>query len=387
MKNQKIYLDNAATTYMFPEVIDAMAESMRHNFGNPSSTHFFGRDAKGIIENVRKKIASFCNVTSAEIVFTSCGTESNNLILRSSVDFLGVDRIITSPIEHSCVMQTVDCLEQFKNVTIDYVQHNEKGEIDLDHLESLLKHSDKKTLVSIMHANNEIGNINPIKQIGEIAHQYNALYHSDMVQTLGHYIIDLENLPVDFASSSAHKFHGPKGVGFAYIKKGTGLKAQITGGGQERNMRSGTENLHGVLGMGKAFEISQRDYEKDRAYITDLKQYAINKIKEVFPETIFNGKSDDLENSLYTLISLSLPFQNGMMGFEMDLRGIAVSQGSACQSGAAKASKVLSTILSQETIDHTTPMRVSFSIDNTKEEIDAFMDTLIEIAEKTPSFK
>lgn len=382
MKNQKIYFDNAATTHMTSEVIDAMVESMRHNFGNPSSTHFFGRDAKGIIENVRKSIAQACQVSSAEIIFTSCGTESNNLILRSAVEYLEVTRIISSPIEHSCIMQTLESLQQNQHIQVDYVQHNEMGEIDLNHFEDLLKNSDKKTLVSIMHANNEIGNLNPIEQIGSLAHQYNALYHCDMVQTLGHYIINLDNLPVDFASSSAHKYHGPKGAGFAYIKKGTGLKAQITGGGQERNMRSGTENVHGILGMGKAFTNAQKDFEKEFEYISDLKKYALEKLTAAFPHIQFNGKSGSMDESLYTILSLSLPFKNPMIGFEMELRGIAISQGSACQSGASTGSRVLSVILPEETFYNTTPMRVSFSSENTKQEIDRFVEVLQEIAMK-----
>ncbi|MGI9526860.1 MAG: cysteine desulfurase family protein [Weeksellaceae bacterium] len=383
MKNQKIYFDNAATTHMTQEVIDAMVEGMKHNFGNPSSTHFFGRDAKGIIENVRKSIAAACQVTSAEIIFTSCGTESNNFILRSCVEYLGVERIISSPIEHSCVMQTLEALAHNQKVQVDYVKHLPNGDVDLNHLEELLKASDKKTLVSIMHANNEIGNLNPIDKIGDLAHQYDALFHCDMVQTLGHYIINLEELPVDFASSSAHKYHGPKGIGFAYIKKGSGLKAQITGGGQERNLRSGTENVHGILGMGKAFEMAQRDFEKESNYILDLKKYAIQKLKEAFPKIQFNGKSGNLEDSLYTLISISLPFKNPMMGFEMELRGIAISQGSACQSGATQGSRVLAEILPEDTFKNTTPMRVSFSTNNTKQEIDRFIEVLKEIEAKT----
>lgn len=378
---QKVYLDNAATTHMHDEVIEEMVNAMRFKFGNPSSSHFYGRESKAHLEKTRKKIAELTKVVSAEIIFTSGGTEANNLILRSNVEHLGVERIITTRIEHSCVQETVNSLEKNQNIQIDYVAVDDKGQIDLADLERLLKASDKKTLVSIMHANNEIGNLNPIEKIGDMAHANGALYHSDMVQTLGHYAINLETLPVDFASSSAHKYHGPKGVGFAYIKKSTGLKAQITGGGQERNMRSGTENVHGILGMGKAFEMANKNFEKDIDYIFSLKRYAIEQLNEAIPNIKYNGLCDT-ENSLYTLLSLSLPFKNGLIGFELDLYGIACSQGSACQSGAAKSSRVLSEILSEEMIANTTPLRISFSAQNTKEDVDHLIFTLKEIIKK-----
>ncbi|MDG4951351.1 cysteine desulfurase [Weeksellaceae bacterium KMM 9724] len=376
---QKVYLDNAATTHMHEEVIQEMVNAMRFNFGNPSSSHFFGRESKGYIEKARKTIAQYTGVTSAEIIFTSGGTEANNLILRSSVEYLGVERIITTRIEHSCVAETVNSLNKNQNIQVDYVNLNDKGEIDLEDLQQLLKASDKKTIVSIMHANNEIGNLNPIEKIGDLAHAHDAYYHSDMVQTLGHYAINLENLPVDFASSSAHKFHGPKGTGFAYIKKSTGLKAQITGGGQERNMRSGTENVHGILGLGKAFEMANENLEKDMDYIFALKEYAIQELQSAFPDIHFNGMCAT-ENSLYTLLSLSLPFKDGLIGFELDLRGIACSQGSACQSGAAKSSRVLNEILSEDMIASTTPLRISFSTHNKKEDIDYLLSVLKEIS-------
>lgn len=376
---QKVYLDNAATTHMHEEVIEEMVNAMRFNFGNPSSSHFFGRESKGYIEKARKSIARYNGVTSAEIIFTSGGTEANNLILRSSVEYLDIERIITTKIEHSCVNETVNSLANNQKVQVDYVKVDEKGEIDLEDLQQLLKSSDKKTIVSIMHANNEIGNLNPIEKIGDLAHAHDAYYHSDMVQTLGHYALNLENLPVDFASSSAHKFHGPKGTGFAYIKKSTGLKAQITGGGQERNMRSGTENVHGILGLGKAFEMANESLKKDMDYIFSLKKYAINELQTAFPDIHFNGMCST-ENSLYTLLSLSLPFKDGLIGFELDLRGIACSQGSACQSGAAKSSRVLNEILSEEMIASTTPLRISFSTHNTKKDIDYLLSVLKEIS-------
>lgn len=378
----KVYLDNAATTRMHDEVIEAMVKGMKQSYGNPSSSHHFGRETKGLMENVRKTIARLTGTTSADIIFTSGGTEANNLILRSCVEYLGVERIITTCIEHSCVQETVNSLEKNQHIQIDYLKLKNDGEIDLDDLKYKLQHSDKNTLVTVMHANNEIGNLNPIEEIGRMAAEHGAYYHSDMVQTLGHFPLNLDELPVDFASSSAHKYHGPKGAGFAYIKKSTGLKAQITGGGQERNLRSGTENVHGILGMGKAFEMSLEHFEKDKTYISELKQYAIDELKEAFPDIQFNGRCTDHDNSLYTLLSVSLPFQDGLIGFELELRGIAVSQGSACQSGAAKSSRVLAAILPENMQGTTTPLRISFSVYNKKEDIDTLVKALKEIAQK-----
>ncbi|MRJ08149.1 cysteine desulfurase [Ornithobacterium rhinotracheale] len=378
----KVYFDSAATTQLRDEVIDYMLTHMRSHFGNPSSTHFFGRDAKALIENTRKSIAKYTNTTGAEIIFTSCGTEANNLIIRSCVDYLGVERIITSPLEHKCVAETVKTVEQNRKAEIQKLRVLPNGDLDLEQLEELLKDESKKTLVSLMHANNEIGNIYDIEKIGNLAHKYNALYHTDMVQTLGHYPISLGDLPVDFASSSAHKYHGPKGVGFAFIRKGTGLKAQITGGGQERNMRSGTENLIGIIGMGKAFELANEEFEKDQKYILELKEYMIAQLKEAFPGIVFNGRSEDSSKSLYAILSVLLPFKDSLIGFELDLKGIAVSQGSACSSGAAKVSDVIDSIVPAEVIEKTTPLRISFSHFNTKEEVDYFVEVLKEIGEK-----
>lgn len=375
----KAYFDNAATTKMHDQVIDAMIESMRTKFGNPSSTHFFGRDSKAEIENVRKNIAKYTGVTSGEIIFTSCGTEANNLIIRSAVNFLGVERIITSALEHKCVIETTKSVSEHNQIELIKLPITNQGDPDLEFLEKELVKSHKKTLVSIMHANNEIGNLYDINKIGELCKEYGAYFHSDMVQTLGHIKIDLNEIPVHFVSSSAHKYHGPKGVGFAYIKKGTNLKAQITGGGQERNLRSGTENLHGIIGMGKAFEIANENFEKEITKVKELKRYAIEKLEKAFPNIIFNGKSKDLEKSLHTLLSVQLPFKDSLMGFELDLKGIAASQGSACSSGAAKSSEVINAIHTPEILAKTTSLRISFSQFNTKEEIDYLVQALKEI--------
>lgn len=378
----KIYFDNAATTPIDERVVEEMISIMKTVYGNPSSTHFYGREAKSLIENARKKIAKYTNTTAGEIIFTSCGTEANNLIIRSCVECLGIEHIITSPLEHKCVAETTKSICQNKNVNVSLVKILPDGEIDFEHLEHLLRSTEKKTLITLMHANNEVGNIYDIRRIGTLAKKYNALYHSDMVQTLGHFPIALSEYPVDFASSSAHKYYGPKGVGFAYIKKGTGLKAQITGGGQERNLRSGTENIIGIVGLGKAFEIANENFETEKTYIQKLKNYAISALKTNFPEIIFNGKSADENQSLYTLLSISLPFKDTLIGFELDLKGIAVSQGSACSSGAVKTSPVLAALQDEQTLNATTPLRISFSRYNTKEEIDYLVASLKEIEEK-----
>lgn len=379
---QKVYLDNAATTPMHPEVIEVMADCMRNVYGNPSSTHVFGREAKAQLELSRKKIAELLKVSPSEIIFTSCGTESNNFIIRSSVDHLGVERIITSTLEHKCVQETVAEMESFKNIEILRVGLDEFGTVDYTDLESKLKSSNKKTLVTLMHANNEIGNLLDVAKVQAMCEETNALFHTDTVQTLGHYPMDLQALGVDFASCSAHKLHGPKGAGFAYVKKSISFKPQISGGGQERNLRSGTENVYGILGMAKAFEMSLQDLDKHRSHIEGLKRYAIDQLRAQIPGIEFNGHSADLEKSLYTVLNLRLPFNNALIGFELELKGIAVSQGSACSSGAAKVSAVLQSILTSEQIEASTPLRISFSCYNTKEDIDTLVTVLKKISEK-----
>lgn len=379
---QKVYLDNAATTPMHPEVIDAMADCMRNVYGNPSSTHVFGREAKAQMELSRKKIAEKLEVSPTEIIFTSCGTESNNFIIRSCVEHLGVQRIITSTLEHKCVKETTAEMENVRNIEVLRVGLDEWGSIDYEDLKTKLESSDKKTLVTLMHANNEIGNLLDVKRVQALCEENNALFHTDTVQTLGHYPLNLHELGIDFASCSAHKLHGPKGAGFAYVKKSIQFKPQITGGGQERNLRSGTENVYGIVGMAKAFEMSINDLEAHRAHIEGLKKYTIEQLKEAIPGVSFNGLSADLEKSLYTVLNIRLPFYNSLIGFELELKGIAVSQGSACSSGAAKVSAVIESILTPEQIENTTPIRVSFSCYNTKEDIDRLVSVLKQISEK-----
>ena len=376
----KIYLDNAATTPLSEEVIDAMVGVMKVNFGNPSSTHTFGQEAKVLIENVRREAADYLHVSPAEIIFTSCGTESNNMIIKSCVYHLGVERIITSPIEHKCVAETVLDMKKRRGVEVVYLRPNKKGDIDLAKLEEVLKTSDKKTLVSLMHANNEIGNLLDLKKVAAICKENNALFHSDTVQSMAHLEMDFSEIPLDFASCSAHKFHGPKGSGFAFVRKSSGLKGIITGGPQERSLRAGTENVCGIVGLGKALELSLKNMEEYTSHIEEVKQYAIDRLSAEIGGVKFNGRSAELDKSLYTVLSVLLPFKDPMIGLKLDMKGIAISQGSACSSGATHPSMVMMTVLDEEEMEHTTPLRVSFSHLTTKAEIDRLVEALKEIA-------
>lgn len=379
---KRIYLDHAATTPMHQEVIDEMMVSMREIYGNPSSTHVFGREAKAKIELSRKKIAEALNVMPSEIIFTSCGTEANNLIIRSAVEYLGVKRIITSELEHKCVKETTREMGERKEVELLKVTTNALGEIDYQDLEQKLKASPQKTLVTLMHANNEIGNLLDVKKVQEMCKEVGALFHTDTVQTLAHYPIDLGEMKIDFASCSAHKFHGPKGIGFAFIRKSTGFHPQITGGGQERGLRSGTENVHGVIGLAKSLDIALRDLDEHKKHIETLKKYTIEQLQSAIPNIQFNGNSADLDKSLYTVLNLRLPFKDPLIGFELELKGIAVSQGSACSSGASKVSDVIQSLMPLEEIEKTTPLRVSFSCYNSQEEIDVLVEILKKINDK-----
>ncbi|MDH2208485.1 MULTISPECIES: cysteine desulfurase family protein [Empedobacter] len=379
---QRVYLDNAATTAIRPEVVDEMANVMKNVFGNPSSTHVFGREAKALIEMARKNIAQRLNISPAEIYFTSCGTESNNTIIRSCVNDLDVTRIITSDMEHKCVQESIKDLEYRGKVEVIRINIQKNGDIDYAQLEELVKDQSKKTLVSLMHANNEIGNLTDIKRISQLCQENNTLFHTDTVQTVGHYDLDFQDLGMDFASCSAHKIHGPKGAGFLYAKKASHLKALIAGGGQERGMRSGTENVYGIVGLSKAFDLAIDELDAHVNHIKEIKQYTIDQLKAAIPGVSFNGLSDDLDKSLYALLSIKLPFHDALIGFELELAGIAVSQGSACSSGAAKVSLVMQTLYTEEEIDQMTPLRVSFSYETSKEDIDVLVGTLKKISEK-----
>jgi cysteine desulfurase len=373
-----IYLDNAATTNIYQEVIAVMQISMAENFGNPSSTHQFGRKAKATVETARKNIAKHFNVSAAEIIFTASGTEADNLILYNAVLNLGVTRIITSKIEHHAVLHTCEFLQKSRNITLECVNVDAFGNIDELHLAELLKASKEKTLVSLMMINNEIGNMLPIDSVSNLCKLNDALFHSDTVQAIGHYKIDLQTTLVDFMVASAHKFHGPKGVGFAFFRKGFGILPMLHGGDQEKGARSSTENVHAILGMEKALEIAHTVLEEDKNYVKSLKTYFINELKEISKDIQFNGLSGDLEKSSYTILNVRFPLKNDMLLFSLDLAGIAVSGGSACQSGSNKGSHVLAEILFDGEEDKTS-IRFSFSKFTKKEEIDFTISKLQEM--------
>jgi cysteine desulfurase len=370
---KKVYLDNASTTQLRPEVVQEMTKVLAEDYGNPSSTHSFGRNAKSILELSRKAVAKCLNATAQEIIFTSCGTEANNWILRSAVKDLKIKRIITSKIEHHAVLHTVLALQNEFNIQVDYVAVKSNGEIDITDLVDLLS-QETKTLVSLMHVNNEIGTILDVDKVGRICEQHNALFHSDMVQAVGKTEIDLQHLSIDFMTASAHKFHGPKGVGFAYVKKNSGLQPLFYGGEQEKGLRPGTEAIHQIAGMAKALEISYANLETERNHISDLKNYLISQLEVEFPAFEINGTQD----GIYTILNVLLPFSDdktAMILFHLDMKGIAVSRGSACQSGSIKPSHVLAEMLSKEDLKKPS-LRISFSHFNIKEDVDLLIEAL-----------
>ena len=370
---KKVYLDNASTTKIRKEVIQEMTTILADDYGNPSSTHSLGRNAKSILELSRKSIAKQLNCTSQEIIFTSCGTESNNWILRSAVKDLRVNRIITSKIEHHAVLHVVQALQNEYNIQVDYVSIKPNGEIDFNDLVELLS-QEIKTLVSLMHVNNEIGTVLDLNKVGRICKQNNALFHSDTVQSVGKTEIDLQSIPVDFIVASAHKFHGPKGIGFAFVRRKSGLRPLFYGGEQEKGLRPGTEGVHQIAGMALALELSYANLESDRKHISDLRSYLINQLELTFPDFKINGNQD----GFYTVLNVMLPFsedKTAMILFHLDMKGIAISRGSACQSGSISPSHVLDEILSKE--DSSKPsLRISFSHYNTKEDIDYLIESL-----------
>ena len=375
---QKIYLDNAATTPIDKEVIDLITNSMHDVFGNPSSTHQYGRKAKSLVENARKNIAKYLNCSANEIIFTAGGSEADNLILFNAIGNLGVKRIISSKIEHHAVIHTIEAIQKKYHIKVDFVDLDENGIVDYQNLEDLLKSSDQKTLVSLMLVNNEIGNILDLQIVSDLCLKYNALFHSDTVQGIAHTTIDLQRTPIDFFAASAHKFHGPKGVGFAFFKKGTGVQPLLIGGEQERGARAGTENIHSIIGMEKAMEIAYQNYDKDESYISGLKQIFIDKLQRNFNGIQFNGTSSQLDKSAFHILNVRFPKEIPMLLFNLDLKGIAVSGGSACQSGSNKGSHVLNSILNENDAQKTS-VRFSFSKYNTKEEIDIVIEVLKEL--------
>ncbi|WP_425236561.1 cysteine desulfurase family protein [Ulvibacterium sp.] len=375
---EKVYLDNAATTQVRSSVIHKMQEALTQFYGNPSSTHSFGRSAKTVVETARKTIAKYMNAHPSEIIFTSGGTEADNMILRSAVRDLGVTTIITSKIEHHAVLHTAQDLERQEGINLRFIDLDEWGNPKLSHLGKLLQEDDTKKLVSLMHVNNEIGNKIAIAEICGLCKKHGAFFHSDTVQSIGHYPWDVEETQVDFLTAAAHKFHGPKGIGFAFLRKNSGLKPLISGGSQERGFRAGTESFHNIVGLQEAFISAYDNLEKEQAYITELKKYFLESIQREIPEIQFNGLSGDLEKSTYTLVSVRLPIDADkalLLLFHLDIKGIACSKGSACQSGSDMGSHVLSEILPEEELNKPS-LRFSFSKYNTREELDYAIEVL-----------
>ena len=370
-----VYLDNAATTPMDDRVIEAMLPFMRGQFGNPSSVHSHGREVRTAIEKARKKVAELIHASPSEIFFTSGGTEADNTALVCGIESHGISHAITSPLEHHAVLHTLEMLAKKGQVQLSLLEVNEKGEIDLAQLEELLK-KNPKSLVSLMQGNNEIGNLNDLERIGQMTQAHGAFFHSDTVQTMGHYRHDLSTLPVDALVAGAHKFHGPKGVGFLYVRKDKKIHPFIHGGAQERNMRGGTENVIGIIGLAKALEISLEELAAHRSHIEKLKGYFIEKLGQEISGIAFNGCSADLQKSLYTVLSVSLPpseANRGMLLFHLDLEGISASGGSACSSGASVGSHVMRAL--QHPADRDV-VRFSFSRFTTMEEIDYTLEKL-----------
>ena len=375
---RSIYFDSAATTQLRPEVAQRMFEVLKDVPGNPSSTHAFGRSAKSLIESARKSIAAHFNVSAGEIVFTSGGTEADNLAITCAVRDLGVKRIITSRIEHHAVLHAAEYTAAAYGASLEYVRLKDCGTPDEVHLGELLATSDLKTLVSLMHVNNEVGNMINLKEIALLCKEHNALFHSDMVQSIGHFAIDLQEVPVDFAAAAAHKFHGPKGIGFAFIRKNSGLKPLIYGGGQERGLRAGTESVHNIVGMEMALQLAYEHLEEERTYVEGLKNYFAERLEQEIPLMKLNGNCRFNTKSTYTLLNVCLPLTPEkalMLLFQLDMKGIACSKGSACQSGSDKGSHVLSAILSEEDMKKPS-LRFSFSKYNTREEIDYVIEVL-----------
>lgn len=363
----KVYFDNAATTPMDREVIDAMLPYMESHFGNPSAIHYYGRETRAAIERARKTVASYLKATPSEIFFTSGGTESNNMAIRCAVDAFKIRHIITSPIEHHCVMHATEALQQSGAVTLHLVQVDEKGRISLEHLDALLAAIGEKCLVTLMHANNEIGTMIDLAEAGAVCKKYDAVFHSDTVQTVAHFLFDLANTPVHFISGAAHKFHGPKGTGFIYVHHSIKIPPMIFGGAQERNMRAGTENVYGIIGLAKALETGYNNLQETKQHILGIRDYMMEELKRNLPDVSFNG---DVEgNSLYTVLNTSFPLNNKsqLLLFNLDMAGICASSGSACSSGSNQNSHVLEAIKADP---NRVAIRFSFSKNNTIPEVD-----------------
>jgi cysteine desulfurase len=370
----KVYLDNAATTQIDPEVIEVMLPILNNGFGNPSSIHSFGRESRSLIEKARKNVARHLNCTPGEIFFTSGGTEADNMAIRCGMIDLGINHAITSKIEHHAVGHTLEDLASKGLIKLSYVNLDDKGNVDLEHLDELLK-TNQRSFVSLMHANNEIGNLLSLEKVADICEKYDAIFHSDTVQTMAHYTFDLKTINIHFITGAAHKFHGPKGNGFLYINENVKIKPLIYGGGQERNMRAGTENVYGIVGLSKAMDVSYSDLYEHRKHIESLKTRMIEGLKKSIPGVEFNGESANIEKSLYTVLNVMFPQTDigEMLFYNLDILGIASSGGSACSSGSNLGSHVLRNIGA----DMTRPsLRFSFSKFNTEEEIDYTINQL-----------
>ncbi|MDR6560873.1 MULTISPECIES: cysteine desulfurase family protein [unclassified Arcicella] len=377
----RIYLDNAATTPMDKAVIEAMLPMMESNFGNPSSIHTHGREVRNTIERARKTIAGLLNTSPAEIFFTSGGTEADNTAIVRSIEDFGITHAITSPLEHHAVLHTLEYMAKKGKIKLSYVELDAKGHVDLKHLEELLR-DNPKTLVSLMHGNNEIGNLLDLTVVGQLCEDYGAIFHSDTVQTMGHYRHDLQQMKIDFMVGAAHKFHGPKGVGFLYINAKSKITPFIHGGSQERNMRGGTENVYGIVGLAKALEIAYAGMDEHRKHIETLKARMIARLSSELDDIEFNGDSDNLDRSLYTVLNVSFPpsEEADMFLFNLDINKISASGGSACTSGSDIGSHVLTALnVSAERPS----VRFSFSKYNTIEEIDYVVDKLVSMLKVT----
>ncbi|MCO6477775.1 MAG: cysteine desulfurase [Phaeodactylibacter sp.] len=372
---KRIYFDNAATTPLAEEVVETMAKAMRENFGNPSSIYAEGRAARAAIEQARKEVAHYLGASIGEVFFTSCGTESNNMALKCAVRDLGVERIISSPIEHHCVLHSLDSLERFGQIERREVRLDAQGHPDMEHLEELLKSSKKKTMVSLMHSNNEIGAMIDLREVGALCREHGALFHSDTVQTIGYYPIDVSKTPISFLSGSAHKFYGPKGVGFIYINGDNIIKPYVDGGAQERNMRGGTENIYGILGLAKALSLAFDNLKERRRKVTEVRDYMKAQLEANFDNLQFNG---DPENGHYKVLSVAFPpsAKADLLLLSLDIAGVSVSGGSACSSGADAGSHVIEALKGDP--DRKT-IRFSFSHNNTREEVDQVVAKLKEI--------
>lgn len=379
-----VYLDNAATTAVRPEVVEEITRSLLTNYGNPSSIYGLGRQAKSALELARKSIAKNLNVSSQEIIFCSGGTEADNWALTQAVKTLKVERIISARTEHHAVLHTLDYLEKEYGVAVEYVKLKKNGSIDISHLSELLSDA-KKTLVSLMHVNNETGTMVDIELVGRICKQYNAYFHSDTVQSIGKMKLNFSEINIDFFAASAHKFHGPKGVGFLFVRKGTAMNPMIYGGAQEKGLRAGTESVHNIIGMAKALDMSFENLVEDQKHISELKKYAAERIMYNFSGSEINGEIDSVRTdqfqTFYTILNIRLPIpaeKASMLLFSLDMKGIAISRGSACQSGSSKSSHVLAEILDDDDLMKVS-IRISFSHLNTRVEVDALIEALLAV--------